>query len=119
MTYHAGNGAVGSTFTLALAGVALRSFRTFVEGVRNRMQVRELLSLDDRALKDIGLMRGDVTAALDLPLHRDPSRHLVDVSGRPRVRARSEAAVTAADLMRLRRPDADVTGARASVARAA
>lgn len=44
--------------------------------VRARRQVRRLLSFSNRELKDIGLHRSDVEAALSLPLHQDPSRKL-------------------------------------------
>jgi uncharacterized protein YjiS (DUF1127 family) len=110
MTHHAGSGASGSTFTLALVGVALRAVRHFAAAMKNRVEVRELYELDDRALKDIGLMRTDIQAALDSPLHRDPSRHLVDVAGggRGERRAKPAAAVTPERLDRVRRADAAV-----------
>lgn len=108
MTLHVGTGAQGSTFTLALAGIALRAVRQLMQALKNRMQVRELAHLDDRALKDIGLVRSDVDAALDTPLHRDPSQHLVDVAGHPRTGAKPEIVVTARDVARLRGADADV-----------
>jgi uncharacterized protein YjiS (DUF1127 family) len=111
MTHHAGTGASGSTFTLALVGVAVRAVRHLATAMKNRVQVRELYELDDRALKDIGLMRTDIHAALDAPLHLDPSRHLVDVAGGGLGQRlpKAAAAVTPAGLMRLRRGDAAVT----------
>jgi uncharacterized protein YjiS (DUF1127 family) len=109
MTLHAGNGASGSTFTLALAGVAVRAVQAFARALKNRAEVRALREMDDRALKDIGLMRTDVHAALDTPLHRDPSLHLVDVAGFGRSGRKPTMAVSSAGSMRLRRADADVT----------
>jgi uncharacterized protein YjiS (DUF1127 family) len=111
MTLHAGNGAQGSTFTLALVGVAVRAAKAIAQAIRNRAEVRALNDLDDRALKDIGLMRSDVTAALDWPLHRDPSQHLVDVTGHGRSGRTQAEAATPIVPMRLRSADADVTRA--------
>jgi uncharacterized protein YjiS (DUF1127 family) len=113
MTHHAGTGASGSTFTLALVGIATRAIQGFVAAVKNRLAVRELYQLDDRALKDIGLMRTDVQAALGLPLHLDPSRHLVDVAGDKRGRKVEKPAkvVTQERLGRVRRNNAPVTTA--------
>ncbi len=108
MTHHAGKDAHGSTFTLALAGVAVRAFRQFAAALKNRAQVRSLNDLDDRALKDIGLLRTDVAAALDVPFHHDPSRHLIDVTGHPRSASKPALAIGSAELMRLRGDDADV-----------
>jgi uncharacterized protein YjiS (DUF1127 family) len=117
MTHHAGTGAAGSTFTLALAGVALRAVRLALRNLKNRLEVRSLHQLDDRALKDIGLMRSDVDAALSLPFHLDPSLHLVDVAGGGGQRRRSaekpSIVVMAPRLDRVRRDDAALTAAAA------
>jgi uncharacterized protein YjiS (DUF1127 family) len=43
---------------------------------RNRRHVVALGELDDHLLRDIGLQRADVLAALAQPRHRDPSRML-------------------------------------------
>lgn len=53
--------------------VVLRVVTGFVRAVTNRRDVKRLLELDDRALKDIGLVRGDVLGALAVPVTRDPS----------------------------------------------
>jgi uncharacterized protein YjiS (DUF1127 family) len=66
---------------MALAGMLLRAVKSFVVALRNRRQVARLTDLDDRALKDIGLTRSDVMAALDQPFLRDPSMHLTSVAG--------------------------------------
>jgi uncharacterized protein YjiS (DUF1127 family) len=106
MTHHAGSGALGSTFTAAMVGIVLRAARQFVRNLTNRFEVRGLHQLDDRALKDIGLMRSDVDAALNLPLHIDPSLHLADVAGGGRAsRHGSEMPPTAVRFDRVRRGD--------------
>lgn len=43
---------------------------------KNRRQVVTLSTLSDSQLKDIGLTRGDVRRALQLPLYSDPSHVL-------------------------------------------
>ena len=43
---------------------------------QNRRHVLALSELDDHLLRDIGLLRADVLAALAQPRHRDPSRML-------------------------------------------
>ncbi|MBD2751249.1 DUF1127 domain-containing protein [Microvirga sp. BT688] len=48
----------------------------FARALRNRRQVVALGELDDHLLRDIGLERTDVVAALAHPLYRDPSRML-------------------------------------------
>ena len=48
------------------------------DALRNRLAVQRLRDLDDRALKDIGLVRSDVAGALAAPLHVDPSSVLSD-----------------------------------------
>lgn len=51
--------------------------------VKHRRQARELATWDARALRDIGLSHGDVSGALSLPLHRDPTEYLARIaSGR-------------------------------------
>lgn len=57
------------------AGVAIRA-KAAVQAFLNRMSVKTLYEYDERMLKDIGLTRQDITAALDAPLTDDPSRHL-------------------------------------------
>lgn len=103
--------AAGSTFTLALTGLALRAVVRAWTALRNRNQVARLGELDDRALKDIGLLRTDVAAALSLPLHRDPSHHLAEVAGGGRIRRRPEEPLaTAQDRARPRAAEAAVIG---------
>src|SRR4051812_5529184 len=56
--------------------------------LRNRREVMRLTDLDDRALKDIGLLRADVEGALLEPLHKDPSKILSVRRAEPRPRSR-------------------------------
>ena len=67
---------------------ALRAVALLARAVRNRREVMHLLELDDRSLKDIGLVRNDVAGALDAPLSRDPSVLLRLRSVERRARAR-------------------------------
>jgi uncharacterized protein YjiS (DUF1127 family) len=77
----------GSTFMMALAGILLSAVKRMFVAIRNRRQVARLTDLDERTLKDIGLTRSDVSAALARPLLQDPSAHLIGVAcvrrGRP------------------------------------
>jgi uncharacterized protein YjiS (DUF1127 family) len=110
MTRTSATGARGSTFTLALAAIGLRAVSGIATALRNRRAVRELVDLDDRSLKDIGLMRTDVAAALDRPLHHDPSLHLVAVAGHGRTGRPRPAPAEAMDSPRVRRGDAPMAG---------
>jgi uncharacterized protein YjiS (DUF1127 family) len=67
-----------------LAAIAARSARALSQ----RRALDELARLDDRMLKDIGLFRGDIDAAVGLPRGRDPIALLVS-----RRAARSKARV--------------------------
>lgn len=59
-------------FLRAVAGAGQKVLRT----LRHRRAVQRLSELDDRALKDIGLLRGDVEGALLEPFLVDPSARL-------------------------------------------
>jgi uncharacterized protein YjiS (DUF1127 family) len=71
----------GATFTLAFTRMAIRAVVRTWTALKNRRQVTLLNQLDDRCLKDIGLVRSDLDAALCIPLNRDPSLHLAQISG--------------------------------------
>jgi uncharacterized protein YjiS (DUF1127 family) len=73
------------------AAVAAPVVRGLTSAIANRVAVQRLTDLDDRALKDIGLTRGDVAGALSVPLHVDPSAILSD-----RRRARTDGRVAQA-----------------------
>jgi uncharacterized protein YjiS (DUF1127 family) len=55
----------------------LRLLHAFTTALAHRREVRYLAELDDRALKDIGLLRSDIDGALSEPLFRNPSVLLV------------------------------------------
>ena len=74
--------------------------------------VARLLVLDDRMLRDIGVTRGDVHAAMASPISDDPSRHLA--GARPRA-PRAPSAPRYAEAERARAPAArSLTGIRYS-----
>ncbi len=58
-----------------LARFAERLARPVI-AARRRAQVRRLADLDDHVLRDIGLTRADVQAALLAPRRRDPWRQI-------------------------------------------
>jgi uncharacterized protein YjiS (DUF1127 family) len=97
-----------TTFTLALARIALRAVSQTVAALKNRRQIARLADLDDRALKDIGLIRSDIDAALALPMNRDPSQHLQDVSGHGASGYQAGASLKTPELSRLRHHGATV-----------
>lgn len=70
----------GTLLSLGLS--AVKGIRNLVQVAQNRRQTRDLSHWDDRALKDIGLTRSDLTGALSLPFRQDPSLHLASLSGR-------------------------------------
>jgi uncharacterized protein YjiS (DUF1127 family) len=107
MSYAPRSGMAGTTFTLSLAAQAVRHLVQFVTTLKNRRAVASLAMLDERTLKDIGLTRNDVTAAMATPLHYDSSEHLAEITGGRRVATRIAADISGLD--RVRRPDAVVT----------
>ena len=52
--------------------VAREAFRSW----QNRRQIASLAEFDDHMLSDIGLNRGDIREALELPFSHDPGREL-------------------------------------------
>jgi uncharacterized protein YjiS (DUF1127 family) len=78
-----------------VAGRILRQAMALVTALMHRREVSLLSDLDERALKDIGLTRSDVAAALAAPYHKDPSTILL-VRGVDR-RARSRGLGLRAD----------------------
>ena len=73
----------------ASPSLVVRAGRAIVRGIvrlaqalRDRQEVKRLIEMDDRALKDIGLSRSDVDGALSEPLFRNPSAVLVRSVGR-------------------------------------
>jgi uncharacterized protein YjiS (DUF1127 family) len=60
----------------ALSG-AFQNGAALARALRHRREIRALAELDDRTLKDIGLIRSDVSGALAEPFYRNPSVVLV------------------------------------------
>ena len=60
----------------AIRGV-LRQLAGLATALRDRAEVKRLIELDDRALKDIGLSRSEVDGALAEPFFRSPSSVLL------------------------------------------
>jgi uncharacterized protein YjiS (DUF1127 family) len=67
----------GSSLGLRASRTVLRALVGLVRALRDRQEVKRLIELDDRALKDIGLSRSEVDGALAEPLFRNPSAVLV------------------------------------------
>lgn len=79
----------------------LRAMVALRNAAANRRAVTEMLELDERMLKDIGLVRSDVLGALAGPLTYDPSTVLrlrsVDRRARQRAMEASTRRVTAVE----------------------
>lgn len=76
-----------------MLGRALRFVVAFGKALMGRREVTQLLELDDRMLKDIGLSRSDVAGALASAWANDPSilLRLRSVERRALQRAREDA----------------------------
>jgi uncharacterized protein YjiS (DUF1127 family) len=98
--------AAGKRSVRALVALA-RRIVAFVVALVHRREVQGLLELDDRALKDIGLTRGEVLGVLAEPLAKDPSSLLLVRSVERRARVRALAVSVAA---RQRPPGSQRTG---------
>ena len=68
--------------TATIGHAIARAWRVF----KNRRQVVKLYELSDSQLEDIGLTRGDVRRALQLPLFSDPTPLLTTWADEKRVR---------------------------------
>jgi len=68
--------------------------KAVLRAITHRREVHQLLDLDERALRDIGLLRSDVIGALDQPWIKDPSAILLvrSVERRSRLRMLANAA---------------------------
>ena len=69
----------------------LTDITVFARVMRHRREVMRLAELDDRTLKDIGLLRSDVAGALAESYGTDPSRILVTRRHERRTIARPSA----------------------------
>jgi uncharacterized protein YjiS (DUF1127 family) len=78
-------------FTAAILASSKAALRV-IAALENRRHAQELAFWDARALKDIGLTKGDLDGAMALPLHRDPTEFLSHVAaGRKPMLRRSVA----------------------------
>ena len=74
---------------MRLAQAAVGRIAATARAAVHRSEIRQLLELDDRQLKDIGLLRNDVLGALAQPIVRDPSIALLVRSVERRSRLRN------------------------------
>jgi uncharacterized protein YjiS (DUF1127 family) len=88
----AGANAAPKSAIARVAVAGLNGIRRLARALANRQEVKRLAEMDDRSLKDIGLVRSDVTGALAQPFHKDPSAVLL--VRRVERRARSRPVVT-------------------------
>ena len=74
--------------------VVALAMRAVARAITHRREVHQLLDLDERSLRDIGLIRSDVIGALDQSWSKDPSAILVvrSVDRRSRLRMLANAA---------------------------
>ncbi len=79
-------------FMTALILAAAKSAVRFQTAMANRRAAKELLHWDARALKDIGLTRGDVRGALAEPLNTDPTEFLSLIAAGREVAPRRDGA---------------------------
>ena len=54
----------------------IKGLRAMVRALFNRPHLAELNDMTDRELLDIGLVRGDLTTVMHMPLHVDPTTQL-------------------------------------------
>ena len=85
-----------SAVITARVAAALCAASRVMTALRHRRAIRSLAELDERALKDIGLVASDVHGALAEPFYRDPSTVLLLRSVERRAGIPSLAAVTPA-----------------------
>ena len=71
---------------VGLINAVLQFVERTLQSWRNRRAVVHLSELDDHALADLGLTRGDVAAALSQPFSHDPSLQLQQIAQRNRSR---------------------------------
>ena len=82
-------GAGGTFLRLLVTGLS-RGF-TLWQAYRNRRAVAHLLAFDDHMLRDIGVTRGDVHAAMAAPISDDPSHYLAGFAHERRAAFRGHA----------------------------
>ena len=83
-----------ATLVARVAAVGLRQLSRVLVALKHRHAIKGLAELDERALKDIGLLPSDVHGALAEPFYRDPSTVLLLRSVERRAAKRVLAPVT-------------------------
>ena len=73
---------------VAVAGAVVKPLVQWRNAMRNRREVALLMEADSGVLRDLGLTRMDVCAAMSEPLWRDPSARLLVWSVERRAAAR-------------------------------
>lgn len=61
---------------VSVVDTLFKAVSRMVRTLHNRRRVMSLDDLDDHMLRDLGLARGDVQRALDVPFAQDPSLEL-------------------------------------------
>lgn len=79
--------ALAPGFLTALLAAFARNAARVLRALGHRRDAKALLEWDDRALKDIGLTRGDVIGALSRSWHQDPTECLAERTGTRPARA--------------------------------
>lgn len=85
-----------ATGVTRVAAQGIAAVLSFPRALINRREILRLTELDERGLKDIGLLRGDVEGALATSWLRDPSAVLAARAG------------SAADVASIRRAEAEL-----------
>ena len=78
-------------FFMRLASHAASTAASLWQAYLGRRAANQLLDLDDRMLRDMGVTRGDVRAAMTLPVRKDPSQYLFAVAEERRAAMRDQA----------------------------
>ena len=102
MTYHALPRAFATASQVSVGAKAGSALMAWLKGVLRslwrRREISELARLDDRMLRDIGISRADVDAALGGPWHGDPTVLLARRSAERRQRAHATARRSSLDI---------------------
>ena len=91
----------GVTGAAIMTAKALAQVPSVIRAYFNRGPVMRMLEMDDRMLRDIGLMRGDITASLAGPLSSDPSTRLRILAVERRAGLRAQARERLTETQRL------------------
>ncbi len=96
----------GAMVTVVIPARLVKAVVQFIRSTRNRFDVLQMLEMDDRMLRDIGLTRTDVTSALSSPATTDPSTRLRIFAVERRAGNRAQARERLAELETLKATEA-------------